>query len=43
MESIAQRAGILTEHFAGFPALRDFVRRAAEPGAIAPAPRGPRR
>jgi predicted nucleic acid-binding Zn-ribbon protein len=43
MESIAQRAGILTEHFAGFPALRDLVRSAAEPRAPAPSSRGPRR
>jgi serine/threonine protein kinase len=43
MESVAQRAGILTEHFAAFPALRDLVRSAAEPRALSSAPGGSRR
>jgi eukaryotic-like serine/threonine-protein kinase len=34
-EEISQRAGVLTEHFSGFPHLRDMVRAAESPPKIA--------
>jgi serine/threonine-protein kinase len=43
MEEVSQRAGVLTEHFSGFPALRDAVRAATDQRPVESTGKGGRR